>query len=69
MPSILSEPLGRLEISIARSVGLGSTARLTRLLKQYANETSRGVREPGGFGWVLRCFERFLAKAVVRRAP
>jgi AraC-like DNA-binding protein len=55
--------------AIARSVGLGSTARLTRLLKQYANETSRGVREPGGFGWVLRCFERFLAKAVVRRAP
>lgn len=53
-----TEPIGM----IARSVGLASGSALGRLLKRHANETIGGVREPGGFGWVLRCFERFLAR-------
>lgn len=49
-------------VAIARSVGLPSGPALSRLLKRYANETVNGIREPGGFGWVLRCFERFLGR-------
>ena len=48
--------------TIARSVGFGSGSALGRLLRRYANESPRVVRAPGGFGWVLRCFERCLAK-------
>jgi AraC-like DNA-binding protein len=48
---------------IARSLGFSSGSALSRLLKRCANETAQGLREPGGFGWVLRCFERHLAKA------
>jgi len=49
-------------VAIANSVGFVSSSYLSRLLKRYANETPDGVRESGGFGWVLRCFERYLAK-------
>ena len=49
-------------VVIAHSVGFVSASYLSRLLKRYANETPDGVREPGGFGWVLRCFERYLVK-------
>ncbi|MEZ4585993.1 MAG: AraC family transcriptional regulator [Gemmatimonadales bacterium] len=49
--------------AVARSVGFPTTAALGRLFRIHANETVRGVREPGGFGWVLRCFERALAKS------
>lgn len=49
-------------VVIAHSVGFVSATYLSRLLKRYANESIDGVREPGGFGWVLRCFERYLAK-------
>jgi len=49
--------------AVARSVGFPTTAALGRLFRNHANETVRGVREPGGFGWVLRCFERALAKS------
>jgi AraC-like DNA-binding protein len=47
---------------IARSVGFASASTLSRLLKRYTNELPRGLRGPGGFGWVLRCFERRLAR-------
>jgi AraC-like DNA-binding protein len=47
---------------VAGSVGLASSAALGRLLRRCANETTRGVRQPGGFGWVLRCFERLLSR-------
>jgi AraC-like DNA-binding protein len=53
-----TEPL----VVIAHSVGFVSASYLARLLKRYANETPDGLREPGGFGWVLRCFERYLVK-------
>jgi hypothetical protein len=47
---------------IARSLGFTSGGALSRLLKRCANDTAQGLREPGGFGWVLRCFERHLGK-------
>jgi AraC-like DNA-binding protein len=53
-----TEPL----VVIAQSVGFVSSPYLARLLKRYANETPDGLREPGGFGWVLRCFERYLVR-------
>jgi AraC-like DNA-binding protein len=49
-------------VTIARSLGFPSAAALSRLLKRCSNETAVALREPGGFGWVLRCFERHLAK-------
>lgn len=51
---------------IARSLGFASGSALRRLLKRCANETPQGLRQPGGFGWVLRCFERQLTKGVRR---
>jgi AraC-like DNA-binding protein len=51
---------------IARSLGFASGSALRRLLKRCANETPQGLRGPGGFGWVLRCFERRLGKTVRR---
>jgi AraC-like DNA-binding protein len=45
---------------IAKSLGFASGSALRRLLRRCANETPHGLREPGGFGWVLRCFERRL---------
>ncbi|MBM4188952.1 MAG: helix-turn-helix transcriptional regulator [Gemmatimonadetes bacterium] len=51
---------------IARSLGFATGSALRRLLKRCANETPQGLRQPGGFGWVLRCFERQLSKAVRR---
>ncbi len=51
---------------IARSLGFASGSALRRLLKRCANETPQGLRQPGGFGWVLRCFERQMAKGVRR---
>lgn len=47
---------------IARSLGFSSGSALRRLLKRCANESPQVLRAPGGFGWVLRCFERFLSK-------
>ncbi len=47
---------------IARSLGFSSGSALRRLLKRCANESPQVLRSPGGFGWVLRCFERFLSK-------
>jgi AraC-like DNA-binding protein len=58
-----AEPIG----VIARSLGFSSAAALRRLLRRYTNETPQGLREPGGFGWALRCFERHLARASGRR--
>ena len=49
---------------IARSLGFASGSALRRLLKRCTNETPQGLRQPGGFGWVLRCFERQLTKPV-----
>jgi AraC-like DNA-binding protein len=49
-------------VAIARSLGFRSGAALSRLLKRCANETASTLSEPGGFGWMLRCFERRLAK-------
>jgi AraC-like DNA-binding protein len=51
---------------IARSLGFASGSALRRLLKRCANESPQGLRQPGGFGWVLRCFERQMAKGVRR---
>ncbi|MEO8449283.1 MAG: AraC family transcriptional regulator [Gemmatimonadota bacterium] len=48
---------------IARSLGFPNTRSLTSVLKRCCNETPTNLREQGGFGWVLRCFERFLVKA------
>lgn len=47
---------------IARSLGFSSGSALRRLLKRCANEPPQALRAPGGFGWVLRCFERQLTK-------
>ena len=47
---------------IARSLGLSSGSALRRLLKRCANEPPQAIRTDGGFGWMLRCFERQLAK-------
>lgn len=47
---------------VAKSLGFASGSALRRLLKRCANETPQGLREAGGFGWVLRCFERWLAR-------
>lgn len=47
---------------IARSLGFSSGSALRRLLKRCANEPPQAIRAPGGFGWVLRCFERQLSK-------
>ena len=47
---------------IARSLGFSSGSALRRLFKRCANESPQVLRAPGGFGWVLRCFERFLSK-------
>jgi AraC-like DNA-binding protein len=52
---------------VARSVGFPTAAALSRLLRRHANEPARSLREPGGFGWVLRCFERDLTRR--RRGP
>ncbi len=51
---------------IARSLGFASGSALRRLLKRSANETPQALRGPGGFGWVLRCFERRIGKNVRR---
>lgn len=51
---------------IARSLGFASGSALRRLLKRCANETPQGLRAPGGFGWVLRCFERRIGKTARR---
>jgi AraC-like DNA-binding protein len=48
--------------AIARAVGLASGSALGHLLRRYVNESAGGLRAPGGFGWVLRCFERYLVK-------
>lgn len=48
--------------AIARSLGFSSGSALRRLVRRCTNETPHGLREPGGFGWALRCFERYLAK-------
>ncbi|MDX2060055.1 MAG: helix-turn-helix domain-containing protein [Gemmatimonadales bacterium] len=52
---------------IARSLGFSSGSALRRLLKRSTNELPQAIREPGGFGWALRCFERYLVKAQARR--
>lgn len=57
-----TEPVG----AIAKSLGFASGSALRRLLKRCANETPQGLREPGGFGWVLRCFERRLNRGAKR---
>jgi len=49
-------------VEIARSLGFASGSALRRLLKRCANETPNGVRQPGGFGWTLRCYERYLGR-------
>jgi AraC-like DNA-binding protein len=54
-----AEPVG----IIARSLGFSNPASLRSALKRYANDTPNELRESGGFGWVLRCFERYLLKA------
>lgn len=51
---------------IARSLGFASGSALRRLLRRCANETPQALREPGGFGWVLRCLERRIGKTVRR---
>lgn len=52
---------------IARSLGFSSAATLRRLLRRCTNETPQALREPDGFGWTLRCFERYLVKAARAR--
>ncbi len=47
---------------IARSLGFASGSALRRLLKRCSNEPPQSIRASGGFGWVLRCFERQLTK-------
>ena len=47
---------------IARSLGFSSGSALRRLLKRCTNEVPQVLRDPGGFGWTLRCFERYLTK-------
>ncbi len=47
---------------ISRSLGFSSGSALRRLLKRCANEPPQAIRATGGFGWVLRCFERQLTK-------
>ncbi|MEZ4457940.1 MAG: helix-turn-helix domain-containing protein [Gemmatimonadales bacterium] len=51
---------------VALSLGFPSGAALGRVLKRCTNESPVALREPGGFGWTLRCFERFLAKGTAR---
>ena len=51
---------------IARSLGFASGSALRRLHKRCANETPQALRGPGGFGWVLRCFERRIGKTARR---
>ncbi|MGE0443539.1 MAG: helix-turn-helix domain-containing protein [Gemmatimonadales bacterium] len=51
---------------VALSLGFPSGAALGRVLKRCTNESPVALREPGGFGWTLRCFERFLAKGTTR---
>lgn len=53
--------------AIARSLGFSSGSALRRLLKRSTNELPQVLREPGGFGWALRCFERYLVKVQARR--
>jgi AraC-like DNA-binding protein len=53
--------------TIARALGFSSGSALRRLLKRCTNETPQALREPGGFGWALRCFERFLVKVQTHR--
>ena len=50
-------------VVIARSLGFPTTKSLGAVLKRCCNEAPTNLREQGGFGWVLRCFERYLVKA------
>lgn len=49
---------------IALATGFASAGVLRSILRRWTNQGPRDLRLPGGFGWVLRSFERTI---VLRR--